>query len=94
MCKECGMAYSFYFGTQFHKAGCSEGLAQGAQPVAEVLEKERKGGHVHYGLVDSRGVLTLCGQVGIVTQEPSRVECPTCLAKLRERNLHLERVSQ
>ena len=22
MCKECGMAYSFYFGTQYHKADC------------------------------------------------------------------------
>ena len=22
-CSECGMAYSFYFGCQFHKKGCS-----------------------------------------------------------------------
>ena len=25
MCKECGMAYSFVFGIQFHKADCSQG---------------------------------------------------------------------
>ena len=26
-CGECGMAYSFFYGTQFHKADCSEGAA-------------------------------------------------------------------
>jgi len=24
-CSECGMAYSFYFGVQIHKVGCSKG---------------------------------------------------------------------
>ena len=36
MCEECGMAYSFVFGTQFHKADCLQRRPKVAEDICPV----------------------------------------------------------
>ncbi len=36
MCKECGMAYSFFFNAQFHKKDCAVGIT--AEKIQKALE--------------------------------------------------------
>jgi len=40
MCKECGMAYSFVFGIQFHKTGCAVSLVEAKlERAATILDE-------------------------------------------------------
>ena len=44
MCEECGFAYSFFFGVQFHRDGCSlaENESQQAERMMEIYQETDK----------------------------------------------------